>query len=260
MSEELERVPSGPPAREPSMLEAVLRAAGDPNTDADKLEKLLKIGAELERGRAESEFNLAMSALQRELPVIEKKGIVFNKAGKKQFAYARYDELHEALHPLLQAHGFNTSFNFEEPEKGRLTCILELSHTNKFQTSYSKFFRWTLPSMGENQYVTNLQNAASARSFAKRCVLIDALDILTKDTDQDGMRVPPPQPVTEEQARKIEDMLNACEEQERGATMRFKKWLKTEMKVENIRDLLQGVQRDAVMIMLKAKMEGLGIK
>jgi hypothetical protein len=190
------------------------------------------------------------------LPEVEKRGIVLNKSGKEQFKFARWDDLHRALKPLLERWGFATSFSFEEHEKGRLTCVLELLHDGGF----SKFYRWTLPAMGENQYVTNLQNASAAKSFAKRNVLIDALDILTADSDRDGADVPPPQTITEDQARRIDDVVAACEQHEPGFTQRFMKWVRAEMQVDQIRDLRQGVQRDAVMLMLKGKMAGLGIE
>lgn len=243
-----------------NFLEAVIRAAADPNVDPDRLEKLLAIGVQLEQQRALGAYNAAFAAMKKDLPVIDKNGVVLNKSGKVQFKFARYDDLHEGISPILEKYGFATSFNFEEPGPNRLTCILELSHANQFKTSYSKFFRWTLPAMGENQYVNNLQNAAAARSFAKRCVLIDALDILTKDTDRDGATQPAAQPITEDQAKKIDDVLAACEKAEPGSTARAMKWIKAEMKVEQIRELLQGDQQKAVMLMLKAKAEGLGIK
>lgn len=241
---------------EPDLLETVIRAAANPDVDPPRLRELLEIGRELKKDRAREAFNADFVKLKRELPVIDKRGVVVNKRGGVQFKYARYDDIHEGVSPLLDKYGFATSFNFEEPQPGRLTCILELSHGG----GHSKFYRWTLPAMGDNQYVTNLQNAAAARTFAKRCVLIDALDILTQDEDRAGAPVEVPQRITEEQAHRIEDMLAACEQSETGVTARFHKWLNSEMKVEKIRNLLQGAQYDSVTVMLKAKMRGLGIE
>ena len=239
-----------------ALLEAVIRAASNPDTDADKLEKLLAIGRQLELDRAKAAYDAAFYAMKPDVPDIGKYGVVLNKGGKKQFSFLRWDDLHRGIRPALKKHGFATSFNFEEPEPGRLTCILELSHVG----GYSKFYRWTLPSMGQNQYVSNLQNAAAARSFAKRCVLIDALDVLAEDTDRDGSDTPPPERITEEQARKIEDALAACEQREQGMTIRFYKWLRAEMQTDKIRELFQGAQHDSVTSTLQRKMAGLGIK
>ena len=238
-----------------TLLETVMRAAADPSVDPARLEKLLEIGRELQEDRAKAAFNHDFAELKKELPVIDKRGVVLNKRGGVQFKYARYDDLHEGITPLLTKYRFATSYSFEEPEKTRLKCILELTHGG----GHSKFFHWTLPAAGENQYVTNLQNAAAARTFAKRCVLIDALDILTQEIDRDGAPVEAPERITEEEDRQIDDIVFACEQQQRGMTMRFKKWLKTEMKADQIRDLFKGAQQESVMRMLKKKMEDLKI-
>lgn len=240
-----------------SMLEVVMRAAQDPNVDPGRLREFLQIGRELQKDKAIADFSAAFAALKPELPVIDKKGVVLNKSGRVQFKYARYDDLHRAITPLLTKHGFATSYDFEEPEKGRLTVILELSHRG----GHSKFYRWTLPATGDNQYVTNLQNAAAARSFGKRCVLIDALDILTMDSDSDGRPVVPAQQITEEQANRLADIIAECENREPGKfTPRFKRWLKEEFKTDVLGELFQGAQYDAVMAKLREKMASLGVK
>lgn len=239
-----------------SMLETVMRAIAKPGMTPEVARQYLELGRELQKDQAQAEFNAAFASLKNDLPVIDKKGVVLNKSGKVQFKYARYDDLHEAITPLLAKHGFATSFDFAEPEKGRLTVVLSLLHTS----GHSKDYRWTLPSMGDNQYVTNLQNAAAARSFGKRCVLIDALDILTKDTDSDGRPVVPPEMITEAQAMKIEDIVHGCAERDAKFPEAFKRWVKVEFGTDAVRSLFQGDQLDAVMGKLKEKMTALGVK
>jgi len=239
-----------------SLLEAVMREVRNPDTDPARLREFLEIGERLEARQAKAMYNEAFADLKRELPVIDKRGVVLNKAGKVQFKYARYDDLHRAISPLLLKFGFSTSFDFEEPDAGRLTCVLHLRHRGGHQED----FRWTLPAMGQNQFVSNLQNAAAARSFGKRCVLIDALDILTEDSDSDGRPVAPPESVTQEQVALMEDICSACEEREPGFTGRFRKWIKLEMKAEKLSDLFQGEQLDAVMEALSKGKTKLGVK
>ncbi len=239
-----------------NMLEIVMRASQDPNVDPARLREFLQIGRELQKDQAAAEFNAAFAALKPELPVIDKKGVVLNKTGKVQFKYARFDDLHDAITPLLTKHGFATSFDFQEPEKGRLTVILELLHRG----GHSKLYHWTLPAMGDNQYVTNLQNAAAARSFGKRCVVIDAFDILTRDSDSDGRPVAPPERITEAQMLMIGDILLEIENREPKSTLRFMKWIKEETKAESVAELFQGPQLDGVMSKLREKMAALGVK
>lgn len=242
--------------RPASMLETVMREIAKPGMSPELARQYLELGRELQKDVAQAAFNADFAALKNDLPVIDKKGVVLNKRGTVQFKYARYDDLHEAITPLLAKHGFATSFDFEEPEKGRLTVVLELLH----QQGHSKKYRWTLPSMGDNAYVTNLQNAASARSFGKRCVLIDALDILTKDQDSDGRPVAPPEQITEEQARQLEDIVTGCAERDPKFPDLFKKWLKAEFGSDSVRSLFQGDQLVAVQDKLREKMALLGVR
>lgn len=232
------------------LLRAVLAQVSNPDVDPARLKEFLEIGERLEARQAEHQFNAAFAQLKTELPVISKKGVVLNKRGTVQFKYARYDDLHRAVTPLLTRHGFSTSFDFEEPEAGRLTTILHLLHTGGFSRDY----RWTLPAMGQNQFVSNLQNAAAARSFGKRCVLIDALDILTEDTDSDGAPVAPPDLLTEEQIQTLEDCIAESENRDAGARVRFFKWLSAEYQTDKLSELHQGEQYDAVLGMLKRKL------
>lgn len=239
-----------------TLLETVMRAAADPTIDPARLHEFLKIGRELEQDRAKAAFNADFARMKPHLPVIDKRGVVVNKSGRVQFRYPRYDDVHEAVTPVLTKFNFATSYNFEEPGEGKLTVILEVAHT----AGYSKFFRWTLPGAGENQFVNNLQNASAAKTFGKRNILIDALDILCKEIDRDGMPQAAPERITEEQAREIEDMLASCEDRRKGTSARFAKWLKTEFQIERIRDLLQGAQHQAVQETLRERMEALGVK
>jgi hypothetical protein len=260
MSHEVAKREAAAPARiedaPQSLLEAVMREVRNPDMDPARLREFLEIGERLEARQAKARFNDAFADLKAKLPVIDKRGVVLNKAGKVQFKYARYDDLHRAITPLLLEFGFSTSFDFEEPDAGRLTTILHLRHRGGHQED----FRWTLPAMGQNQFVSNLQNAAAARSFGKRCVLIDALDILTEDQDSDGRPVAPPEKITEEQAIRIRDICEACEEKEPGFYARFNKWRKAELQNEHVSDLFQGEQYESVMTKLRDKMAALGVK
>lgn len=239
----------------PTMLETVMRAVTDPQMDPARLEHFLKIGRELQQDQARAQFNADFAALKLELPVINKNGVVLNKAGKKQFNYARYDDIHEAITPLLARHGFATSFDFDEPEKGRLTVKLKLLHVG----GHSEEYHWTLPASGDNQYVTNLQNAAAARSFGKRCVIIDALDILTRDQDSDGRPAAPAQKISEDQLIRINDIAQTCTDKEPQFARLFDKWLLTEFQCGKRGDLYQGAQYDQVMEKLAEKQRNLGL-
>lgn len=236
------------------LLESVLRAVHDPKMDPARLREFLEIGKELQAMEAKKAYAAAMSALQAELPVIQKNGQIVGK--KATIKYARWDDIFKAVQPLLMKHGFAAKFTTDCPAQGRLTVTLTLTHS----AGHSESSSWTLPSSGDNQYVTNLQNAASPISFGKRYVTCNMLNILTEAQDDDGTGKGVPDPITEEQLFKIMDIVHACAERESKFPTLFHRWLKEEFGKENPRELLQGDQLDRVMQKLRDKMARLGIE
>lgn len=242
-------IPHAPPT---SIAQVIIQSVRDPNMDPARLREFLAVAKdaeELQLRREERdsvrEFNAAFAALKAELPSIAKTGVVMKKGGVGvQYRYARYGDLHKAVTPLLTTHGFSTSFDFEEPEANRLTCILKLRHSAGHEETY----RWTLPAAGQNQYVSNLQNAAAARTFAKRCILIDALDILTEDADKDGAD---PAKITGAQAQDLGAMIAELTPEDYRAKTQAK--ILTVFGVAKLEDVPANCYRGAVMLLETAR-------
>jgi hypothetical protein len=91
-------------------------------------------------------------------------------------------------------------------------------------------------------------------------VFVKFFNVLIEEQDDDGTGKGVPDRVTEEQVRKIEDMLQAIEEKAPGNRARVMKWIKTEHHADSLADLFQGDQLNSVHVMLRAKAEGIGIK
>src|SRR5689334_11461516 len=91
---------------EGGLLESVMRAVENPQIDPARLREFLEIGKELQAIEAEKQYAAAMSALQAELPVISKKGLIPNKRLGTGIKYAKWDDIFKAVQPLLQKHGF----------------------------------------------------------------------------------------------------------------------------------------------------------
>src|SRR5690606_7535904 len=98
-----------------SLMEVISRAASDPNTDVDKLERLMGMYERITAGRAKAEFASALSAMQSALPVIEEHGRIDIGRGRPQ-AYALWEDINEAIKPVLAAHGFALSFRTGEAD------------------------------------------------------------------------------------------------------------------------------------------------
>lgn len=94
-------------------LAAVLRAAADPDTDADKLGKLYDIADRHQRREAEIAFSDAMCETQAEMsshPVIKNRE---NKQTKSD--YADLGAVLKVLRPIYTKHGFSVSLSTVEP-------------------------------------------------------------------------------------------------------------------------------------------------
>lgn len=246
------------PAMQPaSLLETVLRLAADPNTDPERFRQCLEIGKELEARAKKAQFNIDFSACQNELPIIKKNGLIEYKPGSGRGAkFAKWDDIHKACMPILRKHGFGCSFSSRLIGGNALEVIITVKHAAGAEEERS----FTLPWLDTGGSKSPAQQAASTFSLGERHVFVKYWNILTEDQDDDGSGKGVADFITEEQARKIEDMVEACEQRDKGFTRRFVKWARAEIKIDQIRDLRQGAQLDSVMLKLKEKMTGLAIK
>jgi phage N-6-adenine-methyltransferase len=114
------------------ILNVIAKAASDPNTDVDKLERLLAMQERVLEREAEQRFNVAMREAQEEMgPVLK------NKSNKE--THSTYADLEQsAAHgPDHLRHGFSLSFGTADcpyPNHYRVTC--DVSHTGGFSKHY----------------------------------------------------------------------------------------------------------------------------
>jgi len=109
-------------AGELKWLNLVSRAAADPNTDVDKLERLIALQKSMMAREAETAFHRAMASMQPELPEIAEHGEIKNKQGDRQSTYAKWEDQQAAIKPVLAKHGFSLTFRIA-PQDGN-TMIL----------------------------------------------------------------------------------------------------------------------------------------
>lgn len=157
-----------------SIYSMIERAARDPNTDIDKMERLLLMKERMEAVRAKTEFLEAFSALQAELPHAARRG-----TGHNNKKYARFEDVIVALRDPLTRHGFSLSHRVDTSGNViRVTGILGHRGGHTEQTEM------TLPpdtSGGK----TPVHAMASAISYGKRYVTLTLTGIATDD-DDDG--------------------------------------------------------------------------
>ena len=184
--------------REPSFNEIVQAAINNPQVDVAKIDALLQLKERMEAREAEKQFNAAMARLQPKLPAIPKRGRV--SYSTTNFSFATYEDIDDAIRPLLCAEGFSLSFD-SAIQDGKATYTGTLAHA----AGHSKSASMILPadtSGGKNA----IQAVGSTVSYAKRYLVGMLLNIITRGSDDDASTA---EPISEEQAMSIRDMLDA---------------------------------------------------
>lgn len=141
---------------------------------------LVELKERLETRDAEKQFAQAFVAMQAEMPAIQKKVAVPNNDGSTRYKFAPYDQIMDVVSPILQRHGFATTFTMRYAD-GRVIQECTLQHigghkrTNQFMARIGS----GPPKSSE------AQGDGAASSFAKRYALCDALALVI-ETDTDG--------------------------------------------------------------------------
>lgn len=184
-----------------TIMQVISRAASDPSTDVDKLERLMGMYERLEARKAQAEFAAALSAVQTDLPEIAERGQI-KHSGKVISTYALWEDVARAIKPILQRHGLALSFRVDTSDNAvRVTGVL--SHA----AGHSESTQITLPS-DTGGAKNAVQAVASSVSYGKRYVASALLNIVTHGEDDDGQKAAGPERVTEEQARNIESLID----------------------------------------------------
>jgi hypothetical protein len=178
------------PASDSAALIAVIsRAASDPNVDIDKMERLMQMHERLTDRAARSAFAAALASMQPELPVVDRKGLItIHKKDMPKVAanviqstpYALWEDINEAIRPLLSKFGFALSFRIKKADD-RVEVTGVLSH----REGHSEETVLSLP-MDTSGSKNNVQAIGSSVSYGKRYTAMALLNITTRGEDDDG--------------------------------------------------------------------------
>ena len=109
-----------PQSESAAIISMIERAARDPAVDIDKMERLLLMRERMEQGRAKTAYLAALAGMQAEMPAAVRRGKGHN--GKD---YARFEDIIEAIRPVLVKHGFSISYRTAQDDKSiRVTGVL----------------------------------------------------------------------------------------------------------------------------------------
>lgn len=185
------------------MLSIIERVARDPNSDIDKLERLLAMKERLDLRDAELAFSEAFANMKPALPVIRHDR--YND--QTQSKYATLRQVNETVDPILKQHGFSTRFRTHQTEThASATCILQHIKGHKEETTIT--LPLDLAGIKGTKNKTSVHAVASSTTYAKRYAKLAALDLVTGDDDGNGAANE--LPLNETQQETIKSLLMGC--------------------------------------------------
>lgn len=174
-----------PPGGLPSIIE---RAAGDPNFDLDKLQRLIDMHELAEQRTAERIFNTALVDAEAEMRSVS----ADSNNPQTRSKYASYAALDNAIRPHYTRFGLGVSFNTEPAGVDVLRVIGTLSH----REGGSRRFQIDMPidtkGARGGDVMTRTHATGSAYTYGKRYLLLGMFNLsVDEDTDGNTPRQPP---------------------------------------------------------------------
>lgn len=215
-----ERMPTKTPATDPTGMIALIREiAMNPDVDVDKMKAVLDMQERILDRTAKAEFDAALADMQPELPTIDQRGRIEirektssgERDGEIQQStkFAKFEDINEAIRPIIGKHGFAVSFRTGLTEDGKVKVDGILSHRagHREQTTF------VLPhdSTGSKNAV---QAIGSSTSYGKRYALCALLNISSRGEDDDGLasgdQGADEEKITGDQELKLIDAIEDC--------------------------------------------------
>jgi hypothetical protein len=198
--------------QEMTFMDVISAAARDPQVDVEKMSALLALKERIDERDAERQFTAAFAAMQLDLPRIPKLGVK-DMQQKGKIPYAKWEDLDRLIRPVLAKHGFSLSFPTRIIE-GKMTMVLVLAHIG----GHSKeSFMPVSPDPGPGR--NDIQAVGSGRSYTKRYLTLDALNIITEGADDDGHRA---HAISQDKADTINCLISEIGMSEKGRASFFR--------------------------------------
>lgn len=224
-----------------SILAVIERAARDPGVDIDKMERLLGMYERVKGQAAKSAFTEAYAEMQPHLPAIDANGKIVHN-GKVISQYARWEDVNDAIKPVLGKYGFALDFRTTQAD-GKLSVTAVLSHRGGHSSEAT--LQLPIDTSGAKNAV---QSIGSTVSYGKRYsagLVLNLTSRAPQEADDDGSGAGAAGPISEEQAKTIRDLIEGT-----GADIaRFCKF----MGVGSIPEIKAGQYQRAITILEKKR-------
>lgn len=185
-----------------NIMNLIGRLAADPTIDIDRVERFMEMHQRTVERAAKGAFAAALSLAQPKFPVIVQRGTISTDKGKTiQSRFAKWEDINEAIQPILAEHGFALSFRTERGgDQVIVTCILSHSGGHSEQT--------TLPlPLDLSGSKNNVQGVGSSISYGKRYTATSLLNITSRGEDDDGQAAGQGEVITDDQAETIRELI-----------------------------------------------------
>ncbi len=191
-----------------TLLQVIARAAANPAVDIDKMMRLMEMQERIIERNAKAAYARDLAEMQPNLPTIDRKGkiVITDKTNAKNVIqstpYALYEDIGEAVRPVLAAHGFALTHRTGQSSDGRITVTGILSH----REGHSEETTITLQHdrTGSKNAV---QAIGSSIQYGRRYTTLLILNITSRaphdPLDDDGAKADGSMTVTDDQAGMI---------------------------------------------------------
>ena len=165
-----------------SLLQAIERAASNPQTDIEKMERLFAMHQKMVAQEAEAAFNGAMARAQAKI------GPVAHNASNTQTSsrYAKLAAINKAITPIYTAEGLSISFDTAAcPIKEYLRVVAIVSHAQGHSRQYHLDLPLDNVGIKESVNKTKVHATGSTNSYGRRYLALMIFNVSTED-DTDG--------------------------------------------------------------------------
>ncbi len=186
------------PAETTSIIQVIERAALNPDVNIDKMGRLLEMQERIYAREAVILYSENFAAMQTKLPEIPKLG-----KGHGTITYALWEDVNDLIKPVLSEYGFGLSFKVSNAEDGiTVTAVLRHRGGHLEETS----FTFKADTTGSKNAI---QAVGSSMSYGKRYTAAALLNLTYRGEDDDGAGAFAVNPVSEEQAITIREMVES---------------------------------------------------
>lgn len=203
-----------------SLMAVISRAASDPATDVDKLERLLGMYERITARQAEQAYHDAMSTAQAEMRPIA--ADANNPQTKSK--YASFVALDRELRPIYTKHGFSLSYDTEDGAPAdHVRVVCKVSH----RAGHTERPRIDMPADGKGakggDVMTKTHATGAAMTYGQRYLLKMIFNIAVGD-DDDGNSMAGSMRITADQREALSALADSVEADKR----KFCDWLGVE--------------------------------